>query len=61
MPGYGPKALKLIGETCDGFILQLADLSIAEWTIGAVRDRGERRRPRPRRHHDLRRRARLRR
>ena len=27
--GYGPKALKLIGETCDGFILQLADLSIA--------------------------------
>ena len=25
--GYGPKALKLIGETCDGFILQLADLA----------------------------------
>jgi probable F420-dependent oxidoreductase len=36
--GYGPKALKLIGETCDGFILQLADVQIAEWTIGAVRD-----------------------
>ena len=36
--GYGPKALQLIGETCDGFILQLADTSIAEWTIGAVRD-----------------------
>ncbi|MET0910198.1 MAG: TIGR03842 family LLM class F420-dependent oxidoreductase [Ilumatobacteraceae bacterium] len=35
--GYGPKALKMIGETCDGYILQLADLSIAEWTIGAVR------------------------
>ncbi|MGA9275607.1 TIGR03842 family LLM class F420-dependent oxidoreductase [Ilumatobacter sp.] len=35
--GYGPKALKLIGETCDGFILQLADTSIAEWTINAVR------------------------
>jgi probable F420-dependent oxidoreductase len=35
--GYGPKALKLIGETCDGFILQLADLSITEWTIGSVR------------------------
>ncbi len=35
--GYGPKALKLIGETCDGFILQLADESIAEWTINAVR------------------------
>ncbi len=33
--GYGPKALALIGEICDGFILQLADLSIAEWTIGA--------------------------
>ena len=34
---YGPKALALTGETGDGFILQLADLSIAEWTIGAVR------------------------
>jgi probable F420-dependent oxidoreductase len=36
--GYGPKALKLIGETCDGFILQLADPSIVEWTVRAVRD-----------------------
>jgi probable F420-dependent oxidoreductase len=35
--GYGPKALKLIGEVGDGFILQLADPHIAEWTIGAVR------------------------
>ncbi len=35
--GYGPKALQLIGETCDGFILQLADLAVAEWTIDAVR------------------------
>ncbi len=35
---YGPKALALTGECADGFILQLADLSIAEWTIGAVRD-----------------------
>lgn len=35
--GYGPKALKMIGETCDGFILQLADTQIAEWTISAVR------------------------
>lgn len=35
--GYGPKALQLIGETCDGFILQLADPSIAAWTIDAVR------------------------
>jgi len=35
--GYGPKALQLIGETCDGFILQLADLAVAQWTIDAVR------------------------
>jgi probable F420-dependent oxidoreductase len=35
--GYGPKALKTIGETCDGFILQLADTQIAEWTISSVR------------------------
>src|SRR6476646_11025751 len=34
---YGPKALQLTGDVGDGFILQLADLSIAEWTIGAVR------------------------
>ena len=34
---YGPKALSLTGEVGDGFILQLADLSIAEWTIAAVR------------------------
>jgi probable F420-dependent oxidoreductase len=35
---YGPKALLLTGEVADGFILQLADLSIAEWTISAVRN-----------------------
>src|SRR3954466_1073321 len=35
---YGPKALALTGEVGDGFILQLADPSIVEWTIGAVRD-----------------------
>jgi probable F420-dependent oxidoreductase len=35
--GYGPKALQLIGETCDGFILQLADPSITEWTVSSVR------------------------
>ena len=35
--GYGPKALQLTGEVGDGFILQLADPDIAEWTIGAVR------------------------
>lgn len=34
---YGPKALALTGQVADGFILQLADLSIAEWTINAVR------------------------
>jgi probable F420-dependent oxidoreductase len=34
---YGPKALALAGEVGDGFILQLADPSIVEWTIGAVR------------------------
>ena len=35
---YGPKALALTGQVGDGFILQLADLSIAAWTIAAVRD-----------------------
>jgi len=35
---YGPMALKLTGEVGDGFILQLADLDIAEWMIAAVRD-----------------------
>ena len=37
MAGYGPKALDLCGRQADGFILQLADLALAEWTIGAVR------------------------
>jgi probable F420-dependent oxidoreductase len=35
---YGPKVLALTGEVGDGFILQLADPHIAEWTIAAVRD-----------------------
>jgi len=35
---YGPKALALTGEVGDGFILQLADLAVAEWSIQAVRD-----------------------
>ena len=35
---YGPKALALTGEVGDGFILQLADLAVAEWSIRAVRD-----------------------
>ena len=34
---YGPKALALTGEVGDGFILQLADESIIEWTVSAVR------------------------
>lgn len=34
---YGPLALKLTGEVGDGFILQLADLDVAEWMIGTVR------------------------
>jgi probable F420-dependent oxidoreductase len=35
---YGPLALKLAGEVGDGYILQLADLDIAEWMIKTVRD-----------------------
>lgn len=34
---YGPLALKTTGEVGDGFILQLADVDIAKWMIGAVR------------------------
>jgi len=35
--GYGPKALATIGTYADGFILQLADPQILEWTMAAVR------------------------
>lgn len=35
--GYGPKALDTIGRHADGFILQLADPQILEWTMTAVR------------------------
>ncbi len=35
---YGPLALKLTGEVGDGFILQMADLDVAEWMIKTVRD-----------------------
>lgn len=38
---YGPKALALTGEVGDGFILQLADPTIVEWSIRAVRDAAE--------------------
>jgi probable F420-dependent oxidoreductase len=34
---YGPRALALTGEVGDGFILQLGDPDIVEWTIAAVR------------------------
>jgi probable F420-dependent oxidoreductase len=35
--GYGPKALATIGAHADGFILQLADPQVLEWTVAAVR------------------------
>src|SRR5919202_1319676 len=38
MAGYGPKALSLIGRKADGFILQLADPVILEWTMKHVHD-----------------------
>src|SRR3954466_2051192 len=38
---YGPKALALTGEVGDGFILPLADPSITEWSIAAVRQAAE--------------------
>jgi len=38
MAGYGPKALRTVGEHADGFILQCADPAIARWTIGAVQE-----------------------
>jgi probable F420-dependent oxidoreductase len=37
MAAYGPKALRLVGEQADGFILQTADPDIARWTFGTVR------------------------
>jgi len=38
MAGYGPKALSLTGRKADGFILQLADPVILEWTVRHVHD-----------------------
>jgi probable F420-dependent oxidoreductase len=38
MAAYGPRALRMVGEQADGFILQTADPDIARWTIGSVRD-----------------------
>ncbi|MGN2637465.1 TIGR03842 family LLM class F420-dependent oxidoreductase [Nocardia takedensis] len=40
--GYGPRALDLIGEVADGFILQLADPDITAWTVAKVREAAER-------------------
>ena len=57
---YGPKALALTGEVGDGFILQLADLVDRRVDDQGGARRGRGRRSRPRRRHDLRRRARLR-
>jgi probable F420-dependent oxidoreductase len=39
--GYGPKALDLVGRKADGFILQLADPYLVEWTVKAVRAAAE--------------------
>jgi probable F420-dependent oxidoreductase len=38
MAGYGPKALNLTGRKADGFILQLGDPVILEWTMKHVHD-----------------------
>ena len=35
--GYGPRALATAGEHADGYILQLADPQILDWTVAAVR------------------------
>ena len=41
MAGYGPKALDLAGRCADGFILQLADPYLVEWTVKTVRSAAE--------------------
>jgi probable F420-dependent oxidoreductase len=41
MAAYGPKALELVGRQADGFILQLADPYITEWTVRSVRSAAE--------------------
>ena len=57
--GYGPKALQLIGELADGFILQTADPAVTHWVVETVA-RPPWPRARPEIGHDVRRRARLR-
>ena len=59
--GYGPKALDLIGRAADGFILQLADPYLVEWTIKARARGGGGGRPGPGVDHDVRGRPGLRR
>lgn len=39
--GYGPKALAAVGQHCDGYILQLADPAVLEWTVAVVRRAAE--------------------
>ncbi|HJQ77783.1 MAG TPA: TIGR03842 family LLM class F420-dependent oxidoreductase [Acidimicrobiia bacterium] len=39
--GYGPRALATIGANADGYILQLADPQVLEWTVSAVRQAAE--------------------
>jgi probable F420-dependent oxidoreductase len=34
---YGPRMLRLVGEVADGFILQLADPTVVQWSIEAIR------------------------
>ena len=41
MAGYGPRALDLVGRAADGFILQLADPYLVEWTVKTVRAAAE--------------------
>ena len=36
--GYGPKALATVGRHADGFVLQLADPQILQWTVAAVHE-----------------------
>jgi len=38
MAAYGPKALASTGTHYDGYILQLGDPQIVEWTVGVVRE-----------------------
>jgi probable F420-dependent oxidoreductase len=38
MAGYGPRALDLAGRRADGFILQLADPYLVEWTVKTVKE-----------------------